>query len=237
MSWKSPFLIITLLMVPLIAKSAVVYYQVKSYRNSNQNPFLENLEVQIVYLQDFEEQSKLQTNILSTPYATAWNGGTNGPSWGVAQDRSAEGGGWAWSSNVSNPDWRKEPRGLLFEFSPDEHGRLPEYVGAALLGYNDFENVGGLFNSIFVYDKEGNEITGGEWKLPRLHYTGADAGNIFTDFEGIYFSGGISKIQFRDFADVDHLTYGYAPMPEPGALSLAGVAAVGLLRRRARAGL
>lgn len=221
------------------AFSAITYYSVRDYRSRADNPFVTGLAEGTVYLETFETQFGRGTNELTTPHVTAWNGGTTGAAgWSVQEDYKStdpDGGmGWVWGDNVGAPLWRKDPPGIHFDFSADEFGRYPEYVGAALLGYDDLENVGGLYNSIFVYDKYGNEVTGGEWKLPRLHYTEDDLDSIFTDFEGIYVPGGISRIQFRDFAYVDHLTYGYAPIPEPGALSLAGVAAASLLRRGSR---
>lgn len=233
------FLSLLLIAAPEISSSAVTYYKVQNYQGRSDNPFIGNPSVATVYLEDFELQSGSGTNVLTTPNATAWNGGAVGsPGWSVREDYNsidAEGEmGWVWGDNVGSPEWRKSPQGLHFDFTPDEFGRYPEYVGAALLGYDDFENVGGLFNSIFVYDKDGNEITSGEWKLPRIHYTENDMENIFTDFEGIYVTGGISRIQFRDFNYVDHLTYGYAPLPEPNTVSLAGLTVAGLLLRRSK---
>ena len=44
-------------------------------------------------------------------------------------------------------------------------------------------------------------------------------------------SGGIARIHFRDFVEVDHLTYGYA-IPEPSTLWLAAASGWLCLRRR-----
>ena len=98
--------------------------------------------------------------------------------------------------------------------------------GFGLLG------TGPTFNTILVYDKNGIEVTEGQWRIPKPAFNpNLPIEDLFLNFEGIHVPGGISSIHFRDFSEVDHLTYGYA-IPEPSAAWLAMGAGIWLLRRR-----
>ena len=80
-------------------------------------------------------------------------------------------------------------------------------------------------------------MTNGEWRIPKPNYDlPYNQEDLFLNFEGIYVQGGISSIHFRDFLEVDHLTYGYAiPEISTGLLTLA--AGTLILARRARSGI
>ncbi len=217
------------------------YYAVENYRGRVDNPFLGNPGLGIVYLDDFEPPNNYASpgSILVTPNATGWNGGISAaPFRGVKEDSSAtdedRGLGYRWTSTVIVGDTQKDPPGIHFDFTPDELGRLPEYAGAALLGKYDLQNAGGLFNNIFVVDSLGNEVTGGAWQIPKPLLSDPlpeDPSDFFMHFEGLHVPGGISRIHFRDFVEVDHLTYGYA-IPEPSAVWLAMGSGFWLLHRR-----
>jgi hypothetical protein len=216
---------------------AVVYFSVKNYMGRGDNPFLNSTNIDNAYLEDFETQGSTSSNAMTTPNATGWNGASTGsPNWGVQEDYSSKPGvdnlGWTWSDAASVEGWQKPPTGIHFDFAPDEKGRYPEYVGAALRGFGILGS-SPSFNSIFVYDASGQEVTGGDWLIPKPPWNpDQPIEDLFLDFEGIYVPGGISSIQFRDFSEVDHLTYGYAPLPEPGTIPLAGLATTMLLLRR-----
>lgn len=224
------------------ATGAVTFYNVNNYKWRINNPFYQNSSIDNVYIEDFESESNHRTNVLSTPYATGWNGWTTGSlGWGVQEDYSPtdpDGGmGWYWTDAIRSESAEKPPIGIHFDFTPDAYGRYPEYVGAALRGFGIL-GASSNFNTILVYDASGNEVTNGDWLIPKPPWNpDQPIEDLFLNFEGIHVPGGISRIQFRDFQELDHLTYGYAPIPEPSTISLGGVAAVGLLRRRARAGL
>lgn len=200
---------------------ASVTYNVSNYTGRSENPFLGMEGVVKSYVEDFETQAFTGNNILTTPNASGWNGSTSGsPFWGVREDydlSDPDGGlGWRWTSRVQVGGFQKDPPGIHFDFTPDADGRFPDFCGAALVGLEDSTGVGG-FNSIFVYDKDGNEVTGGLWKIPKpIADPNLPAEDLFLNFEGIYVPGGISRIHFRDFTEVDHLTYAYS-VPEPGA--------------------
>jgi hypothetical protein len=216
------------------ANGAVVYYDTDTYKGRGDCPFLPFLEEGVVYVEDFETQGFQQPrSLLTTPYATGWNGLASGAfHWGVQEDY-LEGDpiGHRWTGNGSSPDATKPPTGIHFDFTSDELGRLPEFVGAALLGRQDPNGTGLLYNSIFVYDRDGNEVTGGEWKFVRPPDLAVPIEDLFLNFHGIYVPGGISRIHFRDFLEVDHLTYGYA-IPEPSAAGLAVGSVFWLMRCR-----
>jgi hypothetical protein len=216
------------------ANCAIVYFYSDHYRGKIDSPFLPYLQNGTTYVENFENQgSQRPRNLLTTPNATGWNGIAAGSSrWGVQEDYSDEDlSGRTWDNNGSSPDSTKLPAGIHFDFTPDDLGNLPEYVGAALLGRRDPSGSGLLNNFIFVYDRDGNELTQGEWKFIRPPDVPTAVEDLFLNFYGIYVPGGISSIHFRDFVEVDHLTYGYS-IPEPSAALLATAAGLLCLRRK-----
>jgi hypothetical protein len=148
------------------------------------------------------------------------------------QISDADGGlGYRWTDSGGSPDSRKPPNGIHFDFTPNAQGQLPEYAGAALRGFGLLGN-GPAFNTILVYDKNGVEVTAGQWQIPKPVFNpDLPIEDLFLNFEGICVPGGISSIHFRDFSEVDHLTYGYA-IPEPSTTGLAAATGLWLLRRR-----
>ena len=235
------YILIALTSLTARAGAAISYYSVENYRGRNDNPIYNAPSIGLVYLDDFEppnDETGLG-NKLITPHATGWNGSITGsPFRGVAEDSAPsdpDGGmGYRWNYAARVSGTEKDPSGIHFDFVPDENGKLPEYCGASLLGFYDLQNAGGLYNSIFVYDAGGNEVTGGAWQIPKPLLSDPlpdDPSDFFKYFAGIYVSGGISRINFRDFIEVDHLTYGYA-IPEPSAAWLAAAAGLWLRRRR-----
>jgi len=213
---------------------AVTYYHTGDYRSRFDSPFLQGIHQGTMYLENFEERNLEQPpfNYLTTPNAQGWNGRISGaPSRGVQEDFADGSLGFRWNSSGQSSGTNQPPAGIHFNFTPDEQGRLPEYAGAALAG-NGLLATGPTFNVILVYDRNGLEVTNGEWQIPKpnydLPYLEED---LFLNFEGIHVPGGISMILFRDFAEVDHFTYGYS-IPEPSAALLATAAGLLCLRRK-----
>ncbi len=216
---------------------AATFFHVDSYHGRSENPFWNNVEIETAYLEDFEEGnlSMPPYNYLTTPNAQGWNGGRRGSAnSGVREDYSAQDGniGFYWSNASGSSATEKAPAGIHFDFSPDAQGRLPEYVGAALRG---MLGTSADFNLILAFDSNGVEVTMGQWQIPKP-VPSLPTEDRFTNFEGIYVPGGISRIHFRDFLEVDHLTYGYA-IPEPSAVGLAMGSVFWLMRRQRTCGL
>ena len=215
-------------------RSAVTYFDTSNYRSRADSPFIEGLLSGTMYLDNFEviNLERPPYNYLTTPYAQGWNGLITGaPLRGVQEDFQDGSLGYRWNSSAGSPGTRQLPLGIHFDFTPDAQGRLPEYAGAALAGFG-LTGSSPTFNAILVYDANGIEVTNGEWQLPRpdynLPYLEED---LFLNFAGIHVPGGISRIHFRDFVEVDHLTYGYA-IPEPSTVWLAAAGGWLCLRRR-----
>jgi hypothetical protein len=213
-----------------ICGAALTYYSSTTYRGRADNPILNEPATGLVYVEDFEIQGLTASQVLHTPNATGWNGVSAGSTrWGVQEDYSDSDLSYYWTNSGGSDESRKLPLGIHFDFTPDAQGRLPEYVGAALRG-SRILGTNPDFNVILVYDRIGQEVTNGEWLIPKPP-TGQAIEDLFINFEGIYVPGGISRILFRDFREVDHLTYGYA-IPEPSAVCLTLVSALCFLPRR-----
>jgi hypothetical protein len=231
---RSHTILVLLLSASTPALSAITYYNTDSYRSRNDSPFLLGLQNGTMYLENFEQRNleKPPYNYLTTPNAQGWNGAVSGaPNRGVQEDFADGSLGYRWDSGGGSLETRQLPNGIHFDFTPDEQGRLPEYVGAALAGRGLLATEPS-FNIILVYDRNGREVTEGNWQIPRpnydLPYQEAD---LFLNFEGIFVPGGVSRIHFRDFVEVDHLTYGYA-IPEPSSAWLVMCTGIWFLHRR-----
>jgi hypothetical protein len=234
--------VIGLLMTSCTTHAANIYYNASGYEGRADNPFLANVAGGLIYVEDFENQGSLRPQyLLTTPNATGWNGSSIGsPSAGVREDYSIDEPenllGYRWSNSSRPDESSKLPTGIHFDFSPDSQGRLPEYAGAALRGSSVLGDDPD-FNIILVYDRNGMEVTNGEWRIPKpIPDPNQPIEDLFLNFEGIYVPGGISRIHFRDFREVDHLTYGYA-IPEPSAAGLALGSVFWLMRRQRTRGL
>lgn len=236
MIMKLIFITCLYIFFPSWVEASVVYFNSNNYRKREDNPFLTQLEKGVLFVEDFENQGGVRPrSVLTTPYATGWNGLTSGSlSRGVQEDYSNNDPlGHSWTNSGGSSETEKPPNGIHFDFTPDVQGRLPDYVGAALRGSTILGN-NPNFNVILVYDSAGQEVTEGSWLIPKpVSNPNQAMEDLFLNFEGIYVPGGISRIHFRDFREVDHLTYGYA-IPEPSSGWLAMGTGIWLLSRRRR---
>ena len=69
--------------------SAFTIFSSSLYQGRPDNPFLTIIDLGVVFVEDFETQNSgtRPNSELTTPYASAWNGGTVGSiSWGVQED-------------------------------------------------------------------------------------------------------------------------------------------------------
>ncbi|CAG0958631.1 hypothetical protein PHYC_00605 [Phycisphaerales bacterium] len=129
-------------------------------------------------------------------------------------------GGHSWLQNVA-------VNGITFTFSPVFGGNLPNWAGIVWTdGHNPayFEAFNSLGQSLgVVVHNNADEM-----------YQGSTAEDTFV---GAYDTAGISYFRIwgtMGGLEVDHLQYGYEPVPAPGALALVGAA--GLLFRMRRRG-
>jgi len=202
----------------------------RSFRQS----FYQGILDGTIYIEDFEDRQ------LNTPYVSANGGGPSssggvpqgtGPSVdeddGIKDGKSTAGYVWTIYSSSGAPV-------IDFSFSPNEEGKLPTYVGAALLGGNDSAVGPDFYSKIFVYGPDGKGVPI-DWQVlaPRVPPMTPESSSIGDRFAGIYFSEGISRIRFPNEGYIDHLQYGYA-IPEPVSGGLLSALGVGWLARRTR---
>lgn len=207
----------------IIPSKAVTVFYTQPYFGRSDSPFYQGIQAGTIYLEDFEDQ------ILNTPYVTSPGSVSKGKGRTVDEDDGIRDGkytgGYVWTG--SQPEFR---------FSPTPQGKLPEYVGFALLGGNVVSLGVGMeiYSKILAYDNAGQEITDGQWlvlqpRIPILPFTSSLADR----FAGIYYPGGISRIVSVNDTAIDHLQYGYA-IPEPGGSWLLAIVSTLALHRRRR---
>jgi len=144
-------------------------------------------------------------------------------------------GGDVWISSDNSGGSRNR---FTFEFSPDEQGRLPTYVGFVIARFSggrgsaevDWLNENGDSIHDEIYRSE-------NWALDPI--TGQPLEGIFGGdarlhrFVGIYNEDGIGGLQISKVDQLDHLQYGFS-IPEPSVTSLFALSAFGLAFRRKR---
>ncbi|MDX2132835.1 MAG: hypothetical protein SFY69_12365 [Planctomycetota bacterium] len=173
-----------------------------------------------VYVENFEDGQ------LNTPGVTASTGQVlTGSFWvdsvdgddGFVDGTCAGGHSWFVANGAT---------GVSFTFSPIFGGALPNWAGIV---WTDGHN------PIFFEAFDANGVSLGVVE-------GAHADELFTGsteedhFYGAYYESGISRITIRGTMgglELDHLQYGFQPVPTPGALALLGLAGT-LVRIRRR---
>lgn len=115
--------------------------------------------------------------------------------------------------------------GVTWTFNAGTLGKLPTHAGVV------WTDGGGLI-TFEAFDAEGVSLgtrTGS-------HADGSSSGTVGEDrFYGMVHAGGISKIKLSNSSggiEMDHLQFGYNPVPEPATLIALTVGATALVRRR-----
>ncbi len=232
------------------ARAAVIFYEELEYFQSEDSPFHARIAAGNGYLEDFEDHA------LDTPHVVSWDvprlgsiqigrthrfaTGTGVPvnqnsTWSVDADdglngdfRGDDGDSWT-TVNASQG-------GILgfmeFRFEPDPLGRYPTFVGfvitEALDPFSDVEFGTATLSGPEAPDNSYDPLS---WIPP----VGTVRGDARTHrFFGIEVEDGITRLTIDNVRQIDHLQYGYAPVPEPTvAVSvMSGIATLSMRRRR-----
>ncbi len=202
------------------------------YRQKSDSPFYQGIIDGTIYLENFEDGQ------LSPPGVAIRNGQPDEDQGVDEDDGLIDGLGrnmiWYSPGNFL-PDYGVP---WLFEinFTRDSVRGYPTYVGFALVGYSNLPPGAMPYSLYRGYDSEGNDVTG-DVKIDRINLPigtpyYSTAGDLFV---GMYNDQGISRVIIGAAGRFDHLQFGWA-VPEPGTVTLSGLAVVLLLKRRRRIG-
>ena len=213
--------------------AAVTIYGPTPYHRKADSPFYQGILDGSIYVEDFEDGA------LNTPGVSIRSGWPVRGVRGVDEDDGAvdgrgENGGWQ-SGFDYLPEYGDDYF-LEITFSPAGARGLPTYAGLAMVGFIASNLNLTLYRHISAYDTTGNSFTGEvQISYAIQPVTTPYFSTVDDKFIGFYHSGGISKI-IVGIGIIDHLQYGWA-IPEPGTITLSGLAAALLLTRRRRAKL
>ncbi|MDP6545501.1 MAG: PEP-CTERM sorting domain-containing protein [Phycisphaerae bacterium] len=196
------------------------FVQTTPYLSALDSPF--NTALSGYYIEDFEDGSLNTTGafIMSTAHGSSISAGFSVD----ADDGSIDGSGAGGKSLSVITQFGTT--GVTFIFNAGTLGQLPQAVGIVATHANAAPLVIETFDPVGVSHGTTN-VT--------LSMSGATTGDDV--FLGVTDLGGISKFKLSSnaaatFLHLDHLQYG--PVPEPATLSLLGIGAWGILRRRRR---
>ena len=202
------------------------------YRQRSDSPFFRGIEEGTIYLEDFEDGA-LNTPGVSGRYSGIYHEAgvdeDDGAVDGRGNNYALHGSGIIYVDESDASEWFLE-----LSFTPDPRHGHPTYVGLALLGFTVYPP---QFESYFLfraYDSAGAILAPGNIRVDRVRLP-ANTPSLSTagdQFIGIYSDTGISRI-LVSAGKIDHLQYGWA-IPEPGTVTLGGLAAALLLARRRR---
>lgn len=232
------------LVAPIQNSTAATFFEWEPlpYFSEEDSPFIGGIRNGSIYLEDFEDQA-LNTPFVTSPTNLGYFGETRRASnpnvpdanvWSVdGDDGILNGNGFLGDSWITiNSSGFGLTGSNQFNFSADDEGRYPSFVGIVITGAFDVDqNVefaardasGQLLDVEGDYDpKDWNPPGGAIGGDPRTHR-----------FVGVYNEGGISEFSMDNVFQVDHLQYGYA-IPEPTVSSLFLIAAGGFFLRRKR---
>lgn len=233
-------LALVLLLLPTAATAAVTFWEELPYFGAQDSPFRAGIRAGTIYLEDFEDHE------LNTPRIVSWDwplseqigrahrAGNLNSTYSVDADDGLNGdfrghGGDTWTT-ASASNGQRLGR-MEFRFEPDILGRYPTYVGFVVTEPNNyFREVEFGTQSLTGPESPDNSYDPTTW-IPRNSFPGDTRTHRFF---GIHVESGISRLNIRNVAQMDHLQYGYAiPEPSTALLTIPGaLLLVGGRRRR-----
>lgn len=235
------------------ASGAAIFWEELSYFSAEDSPFYAGIQAGTIYLEDFEDHELNTPNVISWDFpqiigvdsngnvsqsrqrGLAHRAGKPNRTWSVDGDDGLLGdflgsGGDTWTTqNVSNG---QQLGSMEFRFTPDAEGRYPTFVGFVVtepfIYTRDVEFGTSTLTGPESSDNSFDPLT---W-IPRLSFPGDTRTHRFF---GIEVESGITRLNIRNVAQIDHLQYGYA-IPEPSVIGLLLPCGLMALRRHRQQG-
>ena len=212
--------------------AATVTYAGLSYRGRFDSPFYQSIQAGTTYVEDFEDH-EVNTPGLSLPIGNI----PGSPIHSVDEDDGTLdnfGQGWYWFSANSVLAPEGFPYTYEIRFSRNGSGQFPTHAGAVLLGFTTNPESG--FRYFQAFDAAGEPIldTALTALVPVFPGTTSPQSTKGDQLFGLIYEAGISRIILGPSRRMDHVQYGYGPIPEPaaGILSAGGMLVLALRRKR-----
>lgn len=226
-----------LLIAPLPATSLFLY-EPSPYYSTEDSPFIDGIRSGTIYLEDFEDHA-LNTPFVTSPTNLSYFGTTVKTDFPLSQrSLGVDGDDGVVDGIVNQGDsWITIFRASFtlsrfkrFEFSPDEEGRYPTYVGIVVteIGSSRLDVDINVANPDGIGLFSDGEFDPSEWFDRPPNPIGVSDSHRFI---GFYAEEGIATLLMNNVLQVDHLQYGYA-IPEPSTPLLTLLSLSFLLRRK-----
>jgi hypothetical protein len=210
------------------ANAAIVQLPHVRYWGLAQNPFREQVLRGEAYLNRFpadDDDEPVFPLTLAGAEVQEWNS--------VDEDDGILDNGDNGSGALA-PDgsWYMIPPGILimsFRFDEAGRGRLPDYFGFV------FTNPGEAYPYMDILGQGNTLLERIDMRSIVETYNNGGGTGVNDDwFAGFRSTQGIQEVVLYGFGTIDHLTWGWTPVPEPGSAVLVAAGAGWMLRRRKR---
>ena len=243
----APAIAILRFFLPGSAGAEITFYDELPYFQTSDSPFFERIQAGQGFLEDFEDHE------LNTPNIVSWDAprpgalqigrthrfatGSDVPvneltTWSVDEDDGLNGdfigAGDTWTT-LSASNGQVLGR-IEFRFEQDDLGRYPIWVGfvitEALNPFDEVEYTTFTLGSDSDSDMDFDPLS---WIPPLNSFPGDTRTHRFF---GTEVDDGITRLIVNNARQIDHLQYGYAPIPEPSVIGLLTLALARLAFRR-----